>query len=838
MQTYRRIEEYKGQRYKNPYPANEIDPTLKLQKEFFLQVANAMMADYASNYCYVPFEFGSKRDFETLKRYLTGQQGSERLKDTVIGRSKRAQDGKYPTKMNISWDIYHILPKMYDIMRQKNMQAEYDVEVNCIDEDSLATKEADRATLKYLINPQTKDFLSRTKLNVQSEMNPEAMGIRNPEDVDLYFDTGGYSMQREIACVAACQKTKMVSGYKVTQDSTFDDLIAWALTGWKTYIDKSTKLPKIRKVHADRCIIPYSDLNDFSDITRAGEIRIMTIADIRRENPNLTSAELLYLAKCFSWMNPEYTQLLGSKGWYANNKQQYFGNYDVDPVSRVKVMVLDYQFLSVDIETNLKNERSDGSAFWKPIDFNFEQNEKSKKNGDKVIRKNVIRKYEAQWVIGTDMFLNYGVCKDVVYYGQDGNKTPKLDYFFVKTGNVSLAERCIAIVDDIDLAIIKQRNLLATVPAAPGMAIQKDLIENVFLNGQLQQPEDIISALQERGVLYFNGLDDHGKPLYMAGGQKPIDYLDVTKIVGALQTYGNLILQKVNELREVLGLNQASDASTPSPYQGLGKTQLAVEATNAALYPTFNAYTYLFKNAFEDIIRKWQVIAKDETAKKIGFSPLGAKSLKILELGKDFTNAEFNIDIRMGITDQEKAQLLQDITQQKAIGTQTGGAQGLTTAEYMYVYDRIIAGNIKEAMFVLSKIEQKKAEAKRQADIQNQQMTFQGQQQSAMIAEQAKQQTIQVEQGEKGFNALLLQIVQDLGKNNNILTEQLLKSKEQTMQPLSDVAVQNQINTNNQQIAGVVAQSMPQRPNTAPQEQDLPQDGSQIPPEQIEAPMV
>jgi len=835
MQTYRKIEDYKGQRYKNPYPSSDIDPDLKKQKDFFLQVGNAMMADYASNYCYVPFEFGSKRSFETLKRYLTGQQGSNRIKDTIIGANKKNSDGKYPTKSNVSWDIYHILPKMYDIMRQKNMQAEYDVEINCIDEDSLATKEAERNTLKYLLNPQTQDFLSKSRFTPGQQVDPQAMGLKTQQDVDLYFDTGGYSMQREIACSAACQKTKMVSGYKVTQDSTFDDLIAWALTGWKTYIEKSTKLPKIRKVNVERCIIPYSDLNDFSDITRAGEIRIMTIADIRRENPKLTSADLLYLAKCFSWMNPEYTQLLGSKGWYNNQKQQYFGNYDVDPVSRVKILVLDYQFLSVDIETNIKNDRSDGSIFWKPIDFNFNQDNKSKKNGDKVIRKQVIKKYEAQWIIGTDMFLDYGICKDVVYYGPDGNKTPKIDFFFTKTGNVSLAERCIAIVDDIDLAIVKQRMLLATVPAAPGMVIQKDLIENVFLNGILQQPEDIVQALQERGVLYFNGLDDHGKPLYMAGGQKPIDYLDVTKIVGALQTYGNIIVQKVNELREVLGLNQGSDASTPNAYQGLGKTQLAFEASNAALYPTFNAYNYLFKNAFEDIIKKWQIVAKDGS-NKIAYSPLGAKSLKILELGGDFTNAEYNLDIKMGMTDQEKSQLLQDIAGQKAIGTQTNGAQGLTTAEYMYVYDRVMAGNIREAMYVLAQIEQKKAEAKRQADAQNQQATFQGQQQSADAKAANDQATQKQELEMKGFNSLMLQIVADLGKNNNILTEQLLKSKETAMQPISPDAVGQQVAQNNQQIAGVVAQTMPQQaqgqptqdPNAAPEQQQP--DMSQMPP--------
>lgn len=823
------IAQYKGKRFANPYPNDSISPDLKLQKDWYLQVCRAMIADYASNYCYVPFEFGQKRSFDELKRYATGQQGSGKLKDTIIGAGKKRNDGTYPTKMNISWDNYYILPKMFDVMRDKNMQAEYDVEVSCIDEDSLATKEAEKATLKYLIHPQTQEFLKKSNYKIPAQSDPKTMGMQNDEDVELYFDTGGYTMQREIACVAACLKTKMVSNYKVTQDSTFDDLITYAVTGWKTYIEKSTKLPKIRKVDVRMAGIQYSELNDFSDNTRAFEIRVMTIADIRRENPNLTSANLLFLAKTFSWYNPEYARLLGSKGWYARANENNFSNFDTDPISRCKVMVLDAQWLSTDIETNIKNTRGDGDIFWKKAPHSFEQNKKSEKNRDEVIRKNTIRKYYAQWIIGTEMFLDYGVCSDVVYYGEDGNKTPKLDYFFVKTGNASLVERCIALVDDIDLAIIKQRNTLATVPAAPGLAIQKDLIENVFLNGVRQQPEDILQGLIERGVLYYNGLDDHGKPLYMAGGAKPIDFLDVTKIVGVLKTYSDIIVEKVNEIREVLGIPQGSDGSTPQEYDGLGKSQLSMQASNSALYPTFNSYSYLFRNAFDDIIKKWQIVAKD-TGAKIGFSPLGIKNMKILELGKDFSNSEFNIDIQMGTTNAQKQQLLASIQQQKAIGDQTNGAQGLSVAEWMYIYDRVLAGNIREAMYVMAQIQDKKAKA---ANIQKQQdiqQNAQAQQQSAQQKQQGDQQNIVVQGQVDGQNNMMVQLVKELGQTNKMLMQEYLKAQVANGQAISGQQVAGQVQANNQQIGALINQQQGQLPMQGQQDQDqLPVDPTQQP---------
>lgn len=831
---YIRLDQYKGKSYKYGYPSDSISPDLKKEQQYHLQMMQALISDYCSNYCYVPFEFGQKRSFATLKMYATGQQGSSKLKDTVIGAKKKRQDGTYPTKMNISWDNYYILPKMFDIMRQRNMQTEYDVEVSCIDQDSLAAKEAEKAIMKFLLNPQTQAFFASSNYKLPEGQDPRAAGMQNAADVDLYFETGGYTMQREMACVAACLKTKMVSNYKVTQDSTFDDLICYALTGWKTYIEESTKLPKIRKVQVERAIIPYSELNDFSDITRAGEIRIMTIADIHKENPNLSGDDLLYLARCFQWYNPGFNYGVGAALFNERNRFMTSNAFDIDPISRVRIMVLDAQWLSADMETNLKREKPDGSVFYKSIPYAFQQNEKSKANGEKVIRKNVIRKYYAQWIIGTEMFLNYGVCKDVVYYGPDGNKTPKLDYFFVKTGNASLVERCIALVDDIDLAIIKQRNTLATVPAAPGMAIQKDLIENVFLNGIRQQPEDILQALQERGVLYYNGLDDHGKPLYMAGGAKPIDFLDVTKIVGTLETYGNIILSKVNEIREVLGIPQGVDGSTPNPYDGLGKSQMAAQASNSALYPTFNAYQYLFRNAFDDIIKKWQIVAKDVGA-KIGFSPLGVKSLKILELGKDFSNAEFNIDIQMGTTDEQKRELMQSIAQQKALGDQTGGAQGLSPAEYMYIYDRVIGGNIREAMYVMAQIQQKKAQMVAQQKQQDIQSNAQAQQQSAQQKAQADQQNIVLKGQVDGKNDATMELLKGLLSQNTAIIQQFMKDKATTGQPISGQAAQAHVDTNNAQIAAILgggqeeAQQAPQQQAPMQSENDMAQQPQQPP---------
>jgi hypothetical protein len=821
MAQYKKISDYANQRLKYPYPSDKIDPTLKREKDWYLSVGEALISDYASNACTVPYDFGEKRTFAELKLYATGRQSNAKLKKSILGAPKtNPKTGRvgHVTKMNVSWETYMKLPQMFDVMRSKNMPQEYDVSLYCIDPDSLAAREKTKSMLKFIIDENTQKFMEKTRYKPDVQPDPAELGLMSSLDIDMYFESGGYTLEWERAAKAACLKTKQVSDYKVLQDATFDDLIVNpdAITGWKTYIEESTQLVKIRKVDMEKAVVPFFVGNEFNGM-RAGEIRAMTIADIRKENPSMTAADLMHIAKCFEWMNPGYTSLLN--GHYYDNSylSGYNQGFDLDPISRVKVLVLDYQWLSTDIETNLTNvNEKTGWKMFKEVPFSYQPDEKSKKKGDKLVKKNVIRKYYANWIIGTDHMVSYGCCKDVVYYGEDGNKTPRLDYFFVKTGNASLVERAIAIVDDIDLIMFKHRNAWATLPAAPAMAIQKDLLENVFLNGELQQPEDIVQGFIERGILYYNGLDDNGKPLYFAGGQKPIDYMDVSKMAGMLSICSSEIALKVNELREVLGLQNGADGGQTSPYQGLGQSQLAQQNANASLVPTFNAYNYLFRSAFTDVVKKWQIVAKNKKGIKIPYSVLGNHNMKVLELSDSFTNAEYNVDFRIGATLEEKQSMLAMLAEQKALGQQTEGSMGLTTSEWLYLYDRVMSGSTEEAMFIMAKIEKKKQQerkAAKQSDIQD---NAKVQQDSAAMKGQIDQALLQQKGQQEISNTMISEL---LKQNRELLNLMLAPKKEGEIQSNTSTA-EGIIAMNNATVQSI-AQPQPE-PQEAQMQQEQP----------------
>lgn len=780
--------DYKGKTF--AYPPDNIDAKKKREAQYFIDVNQALYADYVNNRLALPYSIApGSRSIQDLQLYAQGRQSPQKIQKWLLKQNK--DNGTFTSKMNVSYEGYAKLPQLLDIMRSKNMSQEFDVRLTCIDNDSMATIEATRAMMKFIIDKNTQDFLETSMYKPEMEPDPQQIGIQSAQDVDTYIDSGGFTLQWQIAAEAACAKSKSESYYKMFQDQIMDDLIINpnGICGAKTYIEKSTKIPKFRRCDMRVTLVPPSIYRDFNDITRAAELRTMSLTDISREHPHLTAQQLYDIAMTYQWMNPPLLNTVGGYQQWISSPAFFTSK---DPVMSARIFVLDAQWLSTDLETNIKNER----GFFRSVSNDYKLTAKAAKDGDEKIQKNVIRKYYSQWIVGSDILLDFGVCEDVVYYGEDGNKRPRLDFFFAQTGNMSLAERCVAIIDDMNMILVKYRNGWASLPASPAMAIQQNLVENVMLNGKAQEPEDIIRTFIEMGVLYYNSLDDNGDPLFMAGGAKPIEFMNVQQMASVLSVCSNELLVKANELREVLGLQGGADAGQKSPYQGLGETELAFQAANASLAPTFNSFNYLFRNMFIDLIKKWQIVAKDN-AVELPYAVLGEKNMKMLSLGSQFTNAEFNVEVSIAPSSEERMAILQDLLALRATGTQTGGAQGITHAQYLFLYEKVMAGQIKAAYFVLSKIEAQQRNAMRQQQLQDQQVNIQSQQQSAMVKGEMDNQLAQT----KGQMSMLQTMVQQLMEGNRELVNELVKARKADDVPPNAGLAMATIQSNTEDVA-------------------------------------
>ena len=803
MRPFKKIDEYIGQREKYQYPDDAVDSTLKQDKDYYLAFNEAMLADFTNNACEIPYTFAqSSRSFSELHAYATGTQDMNKIKGLVLGEHKK-KDGRYLTKRNISWASLPILPKMFDKIREKNMRQEYDVDTYCIDDDSIQAKAADKAMLEYLVSEDAKELFEKTKFKPNTPLDPQQLGLQTQQDVDLYFQIGTYTFEREIACLAACNKTKLVSNYKVIQDGMFDDLFKFGICGVVSKIDTVKNVVKIEKVDfysaeldMAMVILPFSESNNFDNLCRYGVFKLKTIGQISKENPNITKAELLYIAKSYTYLNPWYNGVMSKVGWYNTSaRASLLGNYNSDPMYRCKVLVLDSQWLSVDDENYLK---TDGRNLFKSVPYEYKISDERKRKGDTLIKKQFVKKRVSSWVVGTDILLHYGLAENVPYYGPDGDKVPKVDGCFAKTGNISFCERCIPLQDDIDVANVQLRTALSNAIPAPRMIIQTGLLDNVYLNNIKVEPEDGMTTMKELGYLFVNAVDDFGRPIFT--NQKLVDFLQ-SGIGEDIQIFDGRINQGIQAMSVVLG-----DAETPvqqNPYNGARKTELSMQSSNAALYATFNSFQYCHEEVFEDVVRKWQVIAK-KTPISLSYSPLGQRNMQVLKLGKEFTNADFNIKVSMGLTDAELKSIMDDIVALKNQGIQTNFQLGITTSEYLILREKVFSGNPKEAMYVMAKIEAKKIQQQAQKDAQNQQQNAQDQQNSAAAAEKNKQDTAKIQ----GAEARKTAVVNDASKRKTAATMEWMKGAADPSKQSPDQHYQNVIHEANQEIMPIILQDM------------------------------
>lgn len=809
--AYKSPESYKTNRVS--YPSDNINPELKNNREWFLAICEAMWSEYVSGQMAFNYMGGDgERTIDELRAYATGKQNMDKIKGFLLKRlNPDDPNSRFVTKMNVSWQGYEVMPKMFDIIRSFNSKVDYEVSASAIDDDSLEMKQTDKEYIKYYLNAQVKAFADKVGFTPNMKMNPQDVGAQTEADIDLLIDSGGFNLQHEIQAQVVSNKTKKESYFSVIQDQVFDDLATIGKGGLRCYVNKATNTPMIDWIDMKYAIVPQSDYIDFRDTTRRGIVRFMTIKQIREES-DLSEAKLMQLAKDYSWMNPEYQKIVSIPGggyFNPSARENYYSLYGSDPINDVRVMVLDMEALSLDIDKFLDSPGDSNRAdIYKPVSWDYQVNPKDAKKGDKVEETQVIRKYEAKWIVGTQYFINYGPSDYVKYKGEKGDRCPTLNLHFVQTKNSSLVERCISHIDDINLALVKRRNAIATLPPAPRMVIEQGLLDNVELSGILQEPEDLIKAFEERGILIVNRIDEFGKPVQVSG--KTIEFVP-SGIIEDITMFTNEIIQGKEAIKDVTGVNDITAAESPQGRTGLGVNKLAQVASSNALFPTFNAFKYLFEPAFENNIGQWQICIGDDE-RQLVHSPVGTNTTQVFKIGKDFSQSSYNLRLDMVIGEDEKVRLLQEITSLKDARRQNGGAGGITGAQYLKIYDLIMSGNRKLAMFVLAQIEKMQSDRDLAISQANQQTTFKGQSQATQDAETAKQQTYRVE-GSVKSNTILLQ---EAAKRKTMLTEALVNSIPGQGEPVNTGLIQNQLDLCNEEIQSLL-QIMHQE--AAPQQQ-------------------
>ena len=694
------------------FPDENIDPKLKTEKPFLLQYARAAYSAYGDT----PFGsigWRSRDKYEWVKTYARGQQTIDRYKRILLPD----QDPTNNTLV-VDWSVLPIVPKFRRVALGLLEKTDYDITINPI--DPLAATELEDQLLELKMKTEMRSaFQQEQQGQPNPVMPPQVMQAEGePDDLDgIEIFEIGLRHKTAMEAEQAVELTFTQNDYNGQRRQELQDLFDYGVAAFKDYRDGD--LVGFRRVDPRRLILSYCTYPDFRDLRYVGEIMEVPVAQlIQMSDGELTEDDIKLVYKLASTNQFRPSMPVGNA---------YYGSYS-DFWNRGKVEVLDLEILSTD--ELVREERIDrrGNMVFGKAGFEDYNNKK-----DKFKRKQIQGVYRVKWVIGTDICFDYGKQYDIkrdpinMARAKSSYNISAVDFYDMKT--FSRMEAIIPYADAIQLAYYRlQHELNTSVPK--GFNINLAALEEVSLSGggQTMKPSDIIDLYLQRGVLVSRSVSFDGKQVPPAiqelqGGTG-----------GAIAEYWNLINQNLDMIRQTLGLNELTDASSPNPKLLTTVANLAASGTNNALSDINYSDRYLAQALSESIIIRVQDIIKSGGEEAFADS-LGKGTVQMLKISPDITKYTYGVDVVDKPTAEEKAKLDELVK----VALQQGQVD---------ISDIVRLNNIKNIkqgeMFLAYKV-RKNMEKKQQEAQQQQQMNGQIQQQSAQVAEQAKQQTLQME---------------------------------------------------------------------------------------------
>jgi hypothetical protein len=226
----------------------------------------------------------------------------------------------------------------------------------------------------------------------------------------------------------------------------------------------------------------------------------------------------------------------------------------------------------------------------------------------------------------------------------------------------------------------------------------------------------------------YRSRDKEGEPF----PETPIEPIQ-NFVSGEILNMVTIINSFMGLLRDNIGFNEVTDGSTPDPRTLNGVANLAYQNTSNALSSLFKAEKYLNESLADALVVRMQDAFSRGHEGYI--AALGGNTLKFWMSKTNITLHELSIIMEDKPSDEQKMELQRDM----AIAIESGQ---ITIADKIYI-DTI--DNLKEKAAVLAFRVKKNQEEAHARSMQQIQANGETQQQSAIIAEQAKQQTMQME---------------------------------------------------------------------------------------------
>jgi len=706
--------------YNSSFPDQVVPEEEKNSFEYGLKVAQAIEHEWFRNNSGQNRFIDNFQNFNRLRLYARGEQPVQKYKDELAING----DLSY---LNLDWKPIPVLSKFVDIVVNGMTERGYEIKSFAVDPYGIKTRtNYAEAALRDITQKQSiANLTQQTGRNYYASTNPQALPD-DPEELDLYMQLS-YKQSIEIAEEEIIDKVLSYNKFDQIKKQIAYDLTVLGIGACKTNFNLSEGITT-EYVNPANMVWSYTEDPNFEDLYYVGEVKNLSLSEVKKQFPNLTNADL------------EQIQKYPGRNSFNNS---YWGQNQQD---MVQVLFFEYKtyhdqvFKIKQTEQGLEKtlEKPD---FWKPPESD---NFKRASRAIEVL-------YTGAKVLGLgDTMLDWRLAENMTRPIADTTKV-NMNYILsaprMYQGRIeSIVSKTIGFADMIQLTHLKLQQVLARI-VPDGVYVDADGLSEVDLgNGTNYNPAEALNMYFQTGSVVGRSLTQDGDP---NRGKIPIQELQsssgISKIQSMIQTY-QYYLQMI---RDVTGLNEARDGSTPDKDALVGLQKLAAANSNTATRHILQSLMYMTVRTCENISLRVSDMLNFPLTRDSLIKSINNFNTSTLEEVEKLHMHDFGIFLELEPDEEEQAQLEKSIQ----IALQAGNI-GLEDA-----IDLREISNIKLANQMLKIKQKRKQDKDRAAQLENIQAQGQANQkasEAAALADVQKEQAvaetkIQIEQAKSQF---------------------------------------------------------------------------------------
>jgi len=621
------------------FPSQVVSDLEKMSFDYGLDVARAIEREWFNEGGGSRFGTNNHK-FHKLRLYARGEQSVQKYKDELSING----DLSY---LNLDWTPVPIIPKFVDIIVNGIAERLYDVKA--YSQDQFGVNKRTKYMDDLIKEMKTKDFADFAKTNFGIELRKEnSAGDLPDSDQELALHMQlNYKQAVELAEEQAIATLMTGNKYDLIKKRFYYDLAVLGIGAVKTSFNTSEGV-KIDYVDPANLVYSYTDSPYFDDIYYAGEIKEIPINELIKQFPHLTQEDLEDITKNSSSLI-----------------HRSLSRHDHDQ-NKIQVLYFNYKTYMNEVYKVKKT----GSGAEKAILKNDKFNPPKDLSGDfEKLERATECLYEGAIIAGTDKLLKWELAKNMMRPKSDFTKV-KMNYAIsaprMYEGRIeSIVSRITSFADMIQLTHLKLQQVMSRM-VPDGIFLDVDGLAEVDLgNGTNYNPQEALNMFFQTGSIVGRSLtqDGDGNP-----GKVPIQELPNgaggQKMGSLIQTY-NYYLQMI---RDVTGLNEASDASTPDAKSLVGVQKMAAANSNTATRHILKGGMYLTQEVAEALSLRISDVIEYSPTKDAFIQQIGAHNVATLKEMKNLHLYDFGIFLELEPDVEEKQMLENNI--QTALSTE------------------------------------------------------------------------------------------------------------------------------------------------------------------------